>query len=84
MLQLFLLQVPVYFFGLVMVSALSSRKDYLALTLSGIIGVLVRPLVNAFLVPRIGIEGIALSAAIGYAATSAYMASRLRKDESKL
>jgi peptidoglycan biosynthesis protein MviN/MurJ (putative lipid II flippase) len=83
-LQLFLLQVPVYFFGLVMVSALSSRKDYVALTLSGIIGVLVRPLVNAFLVPRIGIEGIALSAAIGYAATSAYMASRLRKDESKL
>jgi len=78
LLQLFLLQVPFYFFGLVMVSALSSRKDYFALTLSGIIGVLIRPLVNAVLVPRIGIEGVAVSAAVGYMATSLFMALRLR------
>lgn len=78
LLQLFLLQVPVYFFGLVLVSVLSSRKDYFALTLSGIIGILVRPFANVLLVPRMGIEGIALSTAIGYLATSAYMAARLR------
>lgn len=77
-LRLFLLQVPAYFFGLVMVSALSSRNQYLALTFSGVIGVLVKPLVNVFLVPRMGVGGIALSSAIGYVATSAYMAVRLR------
>ena len=78
MLQLFLLQVPFYFYGLVLVSALTSRKEYFAVTVSGIIGVLCRPLANAILVPRMGIEGIAVSAAIGYAATSAYMAFRMR------
>ncbi|HVZ17380.1 MAG TPA: lipid II flippase MurJ [Terriglobales bacterium] len=77
-LQLFLLQVPFYFSGLVMVSALSSKKDYIALTLSGIIGVLIRPLANALLIPRMGIDGIAVSAAVGYVATSAYMVARLR------
>ena len=78
-LQLFLLQVPFYFYGLVLVAALTSRKDYFAVTLSGIIGVLSRPLVNAILVPRMGIDGIAVSAAVGYAATSTYMAIRMRK-----
>jgi putative peptidoglycan lipid II flippase len=79
LLQLFLLQVPFYFYGLVLVAALTSRKDYLAVTISGIIGVLSRPLVNAILVPEMGIEGIAVSAAVGYAATSTYMAIRMRK-----
>jgi putative peptidoglycan lipid II flippase len=78
LLQLFLLQVPFYFFGLVLVSALTSRKQYLAVTVSGIIGVLCRPALNAFLVPRMGIEGIAVSAAVGYAATSAFMAFWMR------
>lgn len=78
MLQLFLLQVPFYFYGLVLVSALTSRKQYFAVTVSGIIGVLSRPLLNALLVPRMGIEGIAVSAAIGYAATSAFMAIWMR------
>jgi peptidoglycan biosynthesis protein MviN/MurJ (putative lipid II flippase) len=78
MLQLFLLQLPFYFYGLVLVSALSSRKEYFAVTVSGIIGVLCRPLLNAVLVPRMGMDGIAVSAAIGYAATSAYMAFRMR------
>jgi peptidoglycan biosynthesis protein MviN/MurJ (putative lipid II flippase) len=78
LLQLFLLQLPFYFYGLVLVSALSSRKEYFAVTLSGIIGVLSRPLLNAILVPRMGIDGIAVSAAVGYAATSAYMAVRMR------
>lgn len=78
MLQLFVLQVPFYFYGVVLVSALTSRKDYFGVTLSGIIGVLCRPLVNAILVPRLGIEGIAVSAAVGYLATSAYMAIRMR------
>lgn len=79
LLQLFLLQVPFYFYGLVLVAALTSRNDYVAVTVSGIIGVLCRPLVNAILVPKYGLEGIAVSAAIGYAATSAYMAIRMRK-----
>ena len=79
LLQLFLLQVPFFFYGLVLVSALSSRKQYLAVTISGIIGVLCRPIASAILVPRMGIEGIAVSAAIGYVATSAYMAIRMQK-----
>jgi O-antigen/teichoic acid export membrane protein len=70
--------VPFYFYGLVMVSALTSRKEYLAVTVSGIIGVLCRTLANVILVPRFGIEGIAVSACIGYAATSVYMALKVR------
>jgi peptidoglycan biosynthesis protein MviN/MurJ (putative lipid II flippase) len=63
----------------VLVAALTSRKDYFGVTVSGIIGVLCRPLANAILVPRMGIDGIAVSAAVGYAVTSTYMAIRMRK-----
>lgn len=78
LLQLLLIQVPLYFFGLVTVSALSSQRDYLGLTLSGIIAVLVKPLATAVLMPRFQVGGVALSSAIVYLSTSSYMALRLR------
>jgi putative peptidoglycan lipid II flippase len=78
LLRLLVIQVPVYFFGLVMVSALSSQRDYTGLTLSCVIAVVVKPLATALLIPRFQVGGVAMSSAIVYLSTAVFMGVRLR------
>jgi putative peptidoglycan lipid II flippase len=66
-LRIGLIQVPFYFAGLVFVSYLSSRGLYGWLLWSGIIGLCVKLIGNATLIPVFGVGGIAFSTAIMYA-----------------
>jgi putative peptidoglycan lipid II flippase len=60
-------QLPFYFAGLVLVSYASSQRRYILLFWSGVIGIIVKIIANAMLVPLFGVKGIALSWAVVYA-----------------
>lgn len=76
--RLYLLQTPIYFYALVLVAVFSSQRKYGVLLVTGVIGVLIKPLSNLVLVPYFGVNGIALGVPIVYAATSVYMTWRLK------
>jgi peptidoglycan biosynthesis protein MviN/MurJ (putative lipid II flippase) len=60
-------QLPFYFAGLVLISYASSQRRYILLFWSGVIGMIVKIIANAMLVPLFGVKGIALSWAVVYA-----------------
>lgn len=63
-----LVQLPFYFAGLALVSYLSSRRLYIWLLWSGVIGLCFKLLGNAIFIPAFGVGGIALATAFMYAA----------------
>ncbi len=76
-LRAFLWQVPFYFAGLVMTSALSSYTHYGVMLVTGMVGIALKPALNWVFIPAFGAEGIAYSSAFVYLATSSYMFWRL-------
>ena len=65
-LQYYLIQAPFYFSGLVLVSLFASLKKYYLIAASGIINLRIKLIANFFLIPIMGINGIALSTSIMY------------------
>ena len=65
-LQYYLIQAPFYFSGLVLVSLFASLKKYYLIAASGIINLIIKLIANFFLIPIMGINGIALSTSIMY------------------
>lgn len=78
-LRFYLVHVPIYFYALVMASALSSRKQYFPLMITGVIALVLKPLSTFVLIRLMGVNGVALSTAILYTATSLYMVAYLAK-----
>jgi peptidoglycan biosynthesis protein MviN/MurJ (putative lipid II flippase) len=72
-LRFYLVHVPIYFYALVMAAALSSRKLYFPLMITGVIALVLKPLSTVVLIRFMGVNGVALSTAILYVATSVYM-----------
>ena len=78
-LRYFLLQMPFYFYGMVLVAALSSQKKYSALLVTGIIGLCIKPLANLMLLKPLGVSGIALGMSLVYFSTASYMTYIMRR-----
>lgn len=75
----YLIHVPFYFFALVMAAALSSQKRYFPLFITGVIALVVKPGATFLMVDRFGVNGVTLSSALLYLATSAYMTVELHR-----
>ena len=69
--QFGLLQLPFYLAGLVLVSALSSKKKYLAIMLVGLTNLIVKAVLNNYFVATFDVAGIFISTAIMYAISGA-------------
>jgi peptidoglycan biosynthesis protein MviN/MurJ (putative lipid II flippase) len=78
-LRYYLVHVPIYFYALVLAAALSSRKLYFPLMITGVIALVLKPLSTVVLIHFMGVNGVALSTAILYIATSTYMAVYLAR-----
>lgn len=74
-----LLQLPFYFPALVLVSYASSRNRYGLLLWSGVIGIAVKSVANAMLIPALGIKGVAAAWAPVYAINAYFFWSMLRR-----
>ena len=71
LLQFGLLQVPFYMAGLVLVSALTSKKKYLAIALIGLVNLIFKVVLNNYLVIIFDVAGVFLATAIMYAISAA-------------
>lgn len=74
-----LLQIPFFFSALVLVSYVSSRRQYKLLFWSGVIGLTTKIVMNAVLTPVFGLNGLAMSWAITYAANAIFLWSAMRR-----
>lgn len=63
-----LLQIPLYFFCLVMVSYFASQKKFRILFYSGLIGLVIKFILSFLLVPEIGLYGLILATGFVYMA----------------
>lgn len=66
-------QIPFYFAGLVLVSYVSSQRRYILLFWASVIGIIVKIIANAMLVPLFGVKGIALAWVVVYAAQFSWL-----------
>lgn len=78
-LRFYVVHVPIYFYALVMAAALSSRKQYFPLAITGVIALVIKPLSTVVLIHFMGVNGVALSTAFLYIATSLYMSAYLAR-----
>ena len=67
LLQYGLLQLPFYMAGLVLVSALSSKKKYAIIARIALINVMVKIVLNHYLITAFGLAGVAFATTIMYA-----------------
>jgi peptidoglycan biosynthesis protein MviN/MurJ (putative lipid II flippase) len=74
-----LFQVPFFFSSLVLVSVLSSRRDYSTLLFAGLVGLAVKLVGNVVLVPWISIKGLALSNALFYGFSGAFLLAMVKR-----
>lgn len=79
--RLGLLQVPVYFGGLVLVSVLAAKGLHQLLAVSGIIGLAAKCVANVALIPVFGLGGLMIATAAMYAVTFGYLAWCVHKSE---
>jgi peptidoglycan biosynthesis protein MviN/MurJ (putative lipid II flippase) len=79
-LKYLLLQVPLYFAGIVLVSLLASRKKYKIIALSGLINLITKIAGNYFLIPILGVNGVACSTVIMYLFALIFLAFNVRKE----
>ncbi len=77
-----LFQVPFYFASLVLVNLVTSRHNYTTLVGLSVVGLAVKLLGNAVLVPRMAINGLVLSNALVYASTCVLLAIAVKKTNS--
>lgn len=80
----FLLQIPFYFLGILMVRLISSLNMNYILMQAAIMNVLLKIIFNYFFMQRLGVAGIALSTALVYAVSFIYYSVKLRKQTKTL
>jgi len=78
----FLIQTPFYFSGIVLVSLLASRKQYLIITMSGIFNLIIKILGNYLLIPILGIKGVAISTVLMYVCSLIFLSIFVNKKNS--
>jgi putative peptidoglycan lipid II flippase len=66
--QFGLVQVPIYFCGMVFVQFFASRRDYYVLVVSGLLAVATKLIANYLLAQRLGVPGITLASSIMFGA----------------
>ena len=76
--QFYLIQVPVYFYSIVLVSVISSQKKYNVILIVGILALIVKIFMNFILVDKLGLIGIALATAVVYLVNSVFLTVKLR------
>lgn len=69
LLRLFLIHLPLYFSGLVLVSLLSARRAFKAIYRAAFLGFMGKSVALVVLFPKFGLAGIALSTAVMYLAS---------------
>lgn len=76
-----LFQVPFYFSSLVLVSVVSSRRDYTILSFLALTGLVVKLISNAVLVPWIALKGLVLANAVVYGLNAIFLAAIIKSDK---
>lgn len=76
-----LVQLPAYFFGIVLVSCAASQRLYGAIFWSGLIGLAAKVLANAMLIPSFGLNGITLAWTVAYLANAIFFWAILRRNQ---
>lgn len=76
-----LVQLPAYFFSIVLVSCAASQRLYSAIFWSGFIGLAAKVVANTVLIPRFGINGIVLAWTAAYTCNALFFWIILRKNQ---